>query len=92
MNFVNNIKTSFRNAHTRIHTSLNKLLIGLQITAMNARKKLCENNGQFVMDHTVVFVVSLALGGIALVILVNYLKGTLSTQIQKKVSDTLNFS
>lgn len=81
MNFVNKIKTTAKES-----------LIRMQLLRMDARKKLCETTGQFVMEHTVVFVLILVLAGIGLAILAPWLKGTLSTQIQNKVSETLNFS
>lgn len=76
----------------QIKTTANKSLLRMQLMGMETRKKLHETSGQFVMEHTVVFVLILVLAGIGLAILAPWLKGTLATQIQDKVTETLNFS
>ena len=51
--YINALKNRFSLACTRCYS-------GLQDT----RRKLSESSGQFVMDHAIVFVIALVLGGI----------------------------
>lgn len=72
--------------------TLNNAMIRLQVFRMMTRKKLRDSSGQFVMDHTMIFVIILVLGGIALGLLAAYLRGPLSESLKAKISDTLNFN
>ena len=75
-NQLNNLKTRF-----------NRAIIHLQLSA---RQKLQETEGNFVMDHAVVFVIIVVLGGIVLTLLVNYLNDDLSNTLKEKVNDFFN--
>lgn len=77
--YINALKNRFSLVCTRCYT-------GLQDT----RRKLNENSGQFVIDHAIVFVIALVLGGIGLTLLVNYLQSDLSNTIKTKINDFFN--
>lgn len=67
--------------------TINNLTTRLYLRAQAAKAKLLEKNGQFVMDHAVVFVLILVLGGIVLTLLTAYLQNDLSTTIKGKIND-----
>lgn len=77
--FINNIRSSFRRASVRSYTAVH-----------NARRKLAENDGQFVMDHAVVFVIIIVLGGVSLLLLRNYLNDELSNTLKSKINEFFN--
>lgn len=56
----------------------------------NARLKLAEGNGQFVVDHSMVFVIILVLGGIALAAMTGVLNVDLLPALKGKLLGTLN--
>lgn len=56
----------------------------------NAQFKLAEENGQFVVDHAVVFVLIIVLGGIALGLLTAFLNTDLAPALKGKILGFLN--
>ena len=62
----------------------------MQRRAEKARDTLQENDGQFVVDHAIVFVIILVLGAIALLLMKNWLKDSLAPTLQGKVADFFN--
>lgn len=62
----------------------------MQRSAGKARDTLQGNDGQFVVDHAIVFVIILVLGAIALLLMKNWLKDSLAPTLQGKVSDFFN--
>ena len=77
--YINALKNRFSLACARCYS-------GLQDT----HRKLSESSGQFVIDHAIVFVIALVLGGIGLTLLVNYLQSDLSNTIKTKINDFFN--
>lgn len=54
------------------------------------RASLKDRRGQFVMDHSVVFVLILVLAGIVLVLLKDWLQNSLAPTLQGKVMEFFN--
>lgn len=71
-------------------SNLNRACVRLRLGAQEAGEKLRETDGNFVMDHAVVFVLILVLGGIALLLLKNYLNNDLSSTLKDKINDFFN--
>lgn len=71
----------------RVKQFLNKKVIAAKCRVAN---KLAENNGQFVMDHSVVFVLIIVLGGIALGLLTTFLTTDLAPTLKTKILDFFN--
>lgn len=76
---INNIRSSVRRASVRSYAAVH-----------NARRKLAEDEGQFVMDHAVVFVIIIVLGGVSLLLLKNYLNDELSNTLKSKINEFFN--
>lgn len=68
----------------------NKFAAQLVCRRQIALDKLAENNGQFVMDHAVVFVLILVLAGIALTLLTSFLNDDLAPTLRQKILDFFN--
>ena len=77
--YINALKNRFSLACTRCYS-------GLQDT----RRKLSESSGQFVMDHAIVFVIALVLGGIVVGLLTTYVRTDLANTIMTKLNDFFN--
>ncbi len=77
--YINALKNRFSLACTRCYS-------GLQDT----RRKLSESSGQFVMDHAIVFVIALVLGGIVVGLLTTYVRTDLANTIKTKLNDFFN--
>lgn len=63
-----------KNQLNNLETRFNRSVIRLQLSV---RQKLQETEGNFVMDHAVVFVIIVVLGGIVLTLLTKYLNDDL---------------
>lgn len=77
--FINHIRSGFRRASVRSYAAIH-----------DVRRKLAENDGQFVMDHAVVFVIIIVLGGVSLLLLKNYLNDELSNTLKSKINEFFN--
>lgn len=57
------------------------------IAALEAKEKIRDDRGNFFMDHAVVFVLIIVIGGIVLALLTTYIQNDLATTIKSKISD-----
>lgn len=80
---LKNMKTTLGNVARKLHAAL-------LMKKGTIRMKLAENNGQFVMDHAVVFVLIIVLGGIALVLLTTFLQNDMAPTLKTKIMDFFN--
>lgn len=64
-----------------------KLCAAAAVKKNEARQKLAENSGQFVMDHAVVFVLITVLGGIALALLTSFLQSDMAPTLKSKIME-----
>lgn len=78
-NYINALENRFSRACTRCCTCL-----------QDTRRKLSEDGGQFVMDHAIVFVIAIVLGGIVLGLLTVYVRTDLSNTLKTKINDFFN--
>ncbi|MEA4934341.1 MAG: hypothetical protein VB071_12305 [Lawsonibacter sp.] len=76
-----------KNQRNNLKTRFNRSVIRLQLSV---RQKLQETDGNFVMDHAVVFVIIVVLGGIVLTLLTKYLNDDLSSTLKTKINDFFN--
>ncbi|MEM5781561.1 MAG: DUF6133 family protein [Lawsonibacter sp.] len=76
-----------KNQRNNLKTRFNRAVIRLQLSV---RQKLQETDGNFVMDHAVVFVIIVVLGGIVLTLLTKYLNDDLSSTLKTKINDFFN--
>jgi|GEM_PF-3856142 len=60
---------------------------GLACLKARIRAKLSEKGGQFAMDNAVAFVIIVAVGAVALTLLINYLQGDLSSNLKSHIND-----
>lgn len=79
-----------KNLMNTLRNRMNLAAAHAYLTAKTAKEKLGENNGQFVMDHAVVFVIIIVLGGLALLLLRNYLQDDLANTIKSKIDAFFN--
>lgn len=79
-----------KNLMNTMHSRLNLAFARAHLATQTAKEKLRENNGQFVMDHAVVFVIIIVLGGVALLLLRNYLQNDLSNTLKSKIDAFFN--
>jgi len=59
-------------------------------TAANIKQRLSSRNGQFVVDHAVVFIIIIVLAGVALLLLKDFLLNTLGPLLISKITEFFN--
>lgn len=84
------MKNRMNNLFTKANAFLARTCVSLRLRTRLAEEKLCEQNGDFVMNHAVVFVIIIVLGGAALLLLKNYMNDDLSTTLKGKINDFFN--
>lgn len=67
-----------------------KTIVTVMDTKEAWKKKLTDDEGQFVVDHAVVFVLIIVLGGISLVLLKNFLSSDLAPTLKNKILEFFN--
>lgn len=81
------MKNHILNATSNLKATCGGAALRLWQGGRRVREKLSEEKGQFVMDHAVVFVLIIVLGGSALVLLTTYLQNDLSTTLRDKINE-----
>lgn len=71
---------------------INYALIALNNEVAICGQKLRKQDGQFFIDHSIVFVIALVIGAIALTLLVAYMKDDLATLIKEKMNAFFNIT
>lgn len=78
-------------------TVMNKMNVGMirmqakfQELATEAQRKWNENRGDFILDHAMVFVIILVVGGIALVALRTYVNEEFAALVKTKINEYFN--
>ncbi len=69
---------------------LGQVYTGLLVMQNRARRALAGNEGQFVADNAVVVVIIVAVGAVALVVLIGFLQSDLAPAVKDKILDFLN--
>lgn len=72
-------------------TYMNTLLTNLVMLKTRAKKKLEENDGQFVMDHAAVFIIIIVLAGISLALLSRYVETDFANSLKQKINELFSF-
>lgn len=62
------------------------LMAKCAIAMQDAKEKLQETKGQFVIDNGVVFVIIIVIGGIVIAVLTNYIENDFSTLISNQIT------
>ncbi|MEA4954810.1 MAG: hypothetical protein VB096_04785 [Pseudoflavonifractor sp.] len=78
------MKKTLKNA---LDHAARKFCAAVTVKKSAVREKLAENSGQFVMDHAVVFVLIIVLGGIALALLTNFLQSDMAPTLKSKIME-----
>lgn len=81
------MKKHILNASSSLKAACGRAMLHVWQGGRRVREKLSEEKGQFVMDHAVVFVLIIVLGGIALVLLTTYLQNDLSNTLRDKINE-----
>lgn len=79
-----------KNLKNTLDKTARKICASLAGKKCEARAKLAENSGQFVMDHAVVFVLIIVLGGIALALLTSFLQADMAPTLKSKIMEFFN--
>ncbi len=66
--------------------SINKMLARVAIAIQDAKVKLNETKGQFVIDNGVVFVIIIVIGGIAIAVLTSYIENDFNDLITEQIN------
>lgn len=69
---------------------MKKISDGITKQYIAAKAALSGNNGQFVVDHAVVFVIIIVLGALALVLMKNFLSNSLAPTLNSKLMEFFN--
>lgn len=72
--------------------TINKLYFKTTTASRAYFQKLKADDGQFVMDHAVVFVLILALAAIALGLLITFMKTDLAPTLRTKIMEFFNYN
>lgn len=64
----------------------NKMLARVAIAIQDAKVKLNETKGQFVIDNGVVFVIIIVIGGIAIAVLTSYIENDFNSLITQQIN------
>ena len=73
-----------------MQNAIQKLAAKALIKKETARLKLAESQGEFVMDHAVVFVIILVIAAIVIALLVFFLQSELAPLLTQKIKDFFN--
>ncbi len=73
-----------------MQNAIQKLAAKALIKKETARLKLAESQGDFVMDHAVVFVIILVIAAIVIALLVFFLQSELAPLLTQKIKDFFN--
>lgn len=69
---------------------INKIATATCLRALEAKAKLMERKGQFVMEHAVAFIIIIVLGALGILLLTTYMQGDLSNMFKGKVEGLFN--
>lgn len=69
---------------------LNMAMINLQVAVNDMKERMKDDRGDFVLDHGIVFVIILVLGGIVLLALKAYFDGEFPDLIKSKIDAFFN--
>ena len=74
-----------KNVFKSINRKCCAVISRLQALRAATRAKLAEENGQFVVDHAVVFVICIAIGSIVLVALTTFVNTDMAPALKNKI-------
>lgn len=73
-----------------LNAAMTKAYIRTRLHTDRMKKVLKDESGQFVMDHAVVFVIIIVLGGVALLLLKNFLNNDMAPTLKGKIMEFFN--
>ena len=73
-----------------IHTALTHLYLRANKLSGHMKAKLLSNDGQFVVDHAVVFVIIIVLGALALTLLKGFIETDMAPVLKEKIMAFFN--
>lgn len=79
-----------KNCISNAKSAMDRSVFRMYRARLQAQQKLKEECGQFAVDHTVVFVIIIVIGGISMGLLTVYLKDHLAGQLEDKIDDFFN--
>lgn len=79
-----------KNLKNKIAAALTRTYLRAKRTGDAVKERLESNEGQFVVDHAVVFVIILVVGALALTLLRTLMNETLAPTVRQKILDFFN--
>jgi len=73
-----------------LNAAMTKAYIRAQLRAARMKETLKDESGQFVMDHSIAFVIAIVLGGAALLLLKNFLNDDMAPTLKTKIMAFFN--
>ena len=80
---MNTLKNNIHSAMTNLYLLAHKL-------SGDMKAKLLSNDGQFVVDHAVVFVIIIVLGALVLTVLKNFVETDMAPVLKEKIMAFFN--
>lgn len=79
-----------KNVMNKMNVGVIRMQAKLNELAADAKKKWNENRGDFILDHAMVFVIILVVGGIALLALKTYIDEEFTELVKTKIDEFFN--
>lgn len=73
-----------------LNAAMTRAYIRAQLRATRLKETLKDESGQFVMDHSIQFVIAIVLGAAALLLLKNFLNNDMAPTLKTKIMDFFN--
>lgn len=73
-----------------LNVAITRMQLAVQNKVDDAKNKLEEQQGDFILDHAMVFVIILVLGGIILIALKNYIGDDFTNLVKQKINEFFN--
>lgn len=74
----------------KLNAAMTKVYIRAQHRTARLKEALTDESGQFVMDHSIAFIIAIVLGGAALLLLKNFLNDDMAPTLKTKIMDFFN--
>lgn len=73
-----------------LNVAITRMQLAVQSKVDDVKNKLEEQQGDFILDHAMVFIIILVLGGIILLALKNYIGDDFTNLVKQKINDFFN--
>lgn len=73
-----------------LNVAITRMQLAVQSKVADVKNKMEEQQGDFILDHAMVFVIILILGGIILLALKNYIGDDFTNLVKQKINEFFN--